>query len=208
MNNSSRVSKDARKDRRLFTLIELLVVIAIIAILAAMLLPALSKAREKAEATQCISNLRNIAIFARLYADDYRNSIIHEPPNEQWPLTFRACFPEALPILNCGSAGEIQLKEYYPKTSYAYNTSMLRVGSKKLNKIPSHLIMFCDSNQAVRIGSDSTVGLDYYKGKVGGHSNRTNCLFVDLHVDALPYAPLNNDPGKDFFYPASTAAPF
>lgn len=54
----------------LFTLIELLIVIAIIAILAAMMLPALSKARERARTTQCASNLRSIGQLLILYADD------------------------------------------------------------------------------------------------------------------------------------------
>jgi len=71
-----------------FTLIELLVVIAIIAILAAILFPVFAKAREKARQTSCASNLKQIALGALMYAQDYDEFLCIAQPLAGPPVLF------------------------------------------------------------------------------------------------------------------------
>jgi prepilin-type N-terminal cleavage/methylation domain-containing protein len=119
--------KTTRRSRTGFTLIELLVVIAIIAILAALLLPALTKAKEKACRTNCISNLKQMVLGIHMYVGDYKDYL--PEPNWNAPWVKRGWLYDAAG----GTVPDVTVAPYANNPQLAYQGGLIWEYIKNMN---------------------------------------------------------------------------
>jgi prepilin-type N-terminal cleavage/methylation domain-containing protein/prepilin-type processing-associated H-X9-DG protein len=134
-----------------FTLVELLVVIGIISILAAMLLPALASAKERGRRAACFSNLRQVALAAMLYKDDYNGGLFHH--HEQWVLD-DGSLVDQLPSSLSGVAGGGQGNSQAEKPWTIFFQPYLK----------SRKVAFCSSDNTPRSTHLATDLTDYNGG--------------------------------------------
>ncbi|MDB6109839.1 MAG: prepilin-type N-terminal cleavage/methylation domain [Pedosphaera sp.] len=185
------------KFKRAFTLIELLVVIAIIGILAALLLPVLSRAKQSARRTACVSNLRQVNLAIHLYADDFTDALPVLPDPNPYPNGVGAYYKQLVkPYL--GLTGPAALNEsvficpadpiFYTQvghafTSYTFNgyktgpDALPRITGQKLGAIKS-------PTKAVLVGEvPAFFGGSWHPLFNGDHPDAKNVLsFVDGHA--------------------------
>ena len=186
-----------------FTLIELLVVIAIIAILAAMLLPALNKARESAQKTKCLGNLKQVMLAGLNYAGDYNEYLAVGTDSWLPPLSEDTGYlPKGTPLGLCPSRPPAKYTDRWKLYGGRLVSSMpvplriyFTIGTKNYGFLPIKKVRFPgmymqygdskvknDDRQAAGISiASQSDGSHFYMG----HSRRCNFSFLDGHAEGL-----------------------
>ena len=199
----TQTEENLMKRMTLFTLIELLVVIAIIAILAAMLLPALSKARQKAREVACKNNLKQCTLAGLMYIDDNQEHIQRycwwpNPANWNTPTGKATALYALKPYLSetveagiCPDYG--QLRTGTPNGSHtlcggygwSYNATVARTKIGRFTQ-PTDTIWVGDSTGATWMGTYSGTLRNLFPR----HNSGANMGFLDGHVVRMAYPAL------------------
>lgn len=178
-----------------FTLIELLVVIAVISILAGLLLPALSRARDKARQGVCSSNLRQIAFAVQMYANDHDGRLPHLFWNTEYEQIglFRPYLTD-FKIYRCPSARKDDTGANWP-TQFCTNINGQTVCSDyKINDRPE---IAGYPMTGLRDATWVVVALDLDYAPYERHGAHNNLAFLDGHVAPFTY-PQYEDPVTAF----------
>ncbi len=184
--NPSRSTTSISTRRRGFTLVELLVVIGIIAMLIGILLPALNKARQSAQAVACQSNLRQIGIGFRLYAESNKGSMPSAGDDGD------AGSPILMPD-NMGWASDALWMNAVSKAAFGktYNQVYLDSlnGGPHVPKDTDHHVLVCPGApeaSGTSVGDGDIVQNGYFM--MSGYVNNNGALAVEMRPTFVCYA--------------------